>query len=538
MDGASFDEPAVRTLGQVLRIQAERRPDVPFVLSDSATWSYQEVDRLADRLATGLSGLGVRPRDNVAILSGNAPELVPLVFAVNRLGGVWVPTDTAFRGEWLRRTLLDGRAKVLVVDSGSAPALTGLLDETPVEHVVVIRDTGELSSGRTSVHSFEELAKSAARPSHAEVTYGDTSAILWTSGTTGRPKGVMQSHNAWIRASLLGAASARTCSDDVLYCSLPMHNSAAWVSVVFRALVAGIPFGLDPGFSVSTFWDRTRHFGATQAFTLGAMHMFLWNAPARDDDWDNPVRCMGAVPMPDELMEPFKRRFGVEVIQQGYGQSEVMGLISRIDDPDHSWNPGSVGSPLPGIEVRLLDSDDREVPVGCVGELCVRPTEPFVLFNGYFADPEATLAATRNLWYHTGDLGRTDAEGQFYFVDRLRDLIRFKGRSVSSLAVEEVVRSHPDVAQVAAVGIPSEAMPSEAEIMVTVVVREGGSVGARDLASFVAENAPYYFVPRYIDFVEELPRTPTGKVQKFLLRERGVAHSAWDRDAEGFDPRS
>lgn len=533
MGRTSFEDPAVRTLGQVLRIQARRRPDVAFVLSDSVSWSYGEVDRLADRLAAGLCGLGVGRGDNVAILSGNTPELVPLVFAINRLGAVWVPTDTSFRGPWLERTLLDGRAKVLVTDPGSAPALSGILDETPIEHVVVIGDAEGFSGGHASVHSFEDMARSSVQPPRVEVAYGDTSAILWTSGTTGRPKGVMQSHNAWIRAALLGAASARTSIDDVLYCCLPMYNSAAWVSVIFRALVAGVPFGMDPAFSVTTFWDRTKHFQATQAFTLGAMHIFLWNAPARDDDWDNPVRCMGAVPMPEELMEPFKKRFGVEIIQQGYGQSEVMGLISRIDGPDQSWNPGTVGSPLPGIEVRLLDSEDREVPLGSVGEFCVRPTEPFVLFNGYFADPEATVAATRNLWYHTGDLGRMDADGEFYFVDRLRDLIRFKGRSVSSLAVEEVVRSHPDVAQVAAFGVPSEVMPSEAEIMVVVVVREGGSVEAADLAGFVADNAPHYFVPRYVDFIEELPRTPTGKVQKFLLRQRGVTPTTWDREVEG-----
>ncbi len=344
----------------------------------------------------------------------------------------------------------------------------------------------------------------------------------------------MQSHNAWIRAALTGASSARTTSDDVLYCCLPMCNSAAWISVVFRALVAGVPFGLDPGFSVGSFWERTRHYGATQAFTLGAMHLFLWQAPERDDDADNPVRCLGAVPMPEAILEPFKARFGIESIQQGYGQSEVAGLISRVDTPGRHWNPGSVGVPLPGIEVRLLDDEDREVPQGDVGEFCVRPTEPSVLFNGYFGDPGATLAAFSNLWYHTGDLGRLDEDAQFHFVDRKRDLIRHKGRSVSSMAVEQAVRAHPDVAEVAAFGIATAELASEAEIMVVVVAEPGAVLDPSELARFVNDHGPHYLVPRYIDVVSKLPHTPTGKVQKFDLRERGLTPTTWDRQASDF----
>jgi crotonobetaine/carnitine-CoA ligase len=313
-----------------------------------------------------------------------------------------------------------------------------------------------------------------------------------------------------------------------------MCNSAAWISVVFRALVAGVPFALDPSFSVTAFWERTRHFGATQTFTLGAMHLFLWQAPQRDDDAQNPIRSMGAIPMPDAILEPFKVRFGIESIQQGYGQSEVMGLLSRVDDPGEHWNPGSVGVPLPGIEVRLLNDEDRQVPPGEVGEFCVRPTEPNVLFNGYFGDPAATVAATRNLWYHTGDLGRLDGDAQFHFVDRKRDLIRYKGRSVSSMAVEQAVRAHPHVREAAAYGIATTALTSEAEIMVAVVLEPDEDVDPAELARFVNDHAPYYLVPRYIDIVSELPHTPTGKIQKFDVRARGVTASTWDREASGF----
>ena len=246
---------------------------------------------------------------------------------------------------------------------------------------------------------------------------------------------------------------------------------------------------------------------------------------------------MGAVPMPDALLEPFKRRFGIERIQQGYGQSEVMGLISRVDDDATSWNAGSAGVPLPGIDVRLLDDDDREVRSGEIGEFCVRPLEPHAIFNGYLGNPEATLASFRNLWYHTGDLGRQDVDGQFHFVDRKADLIRHKGRSVASAAVEAAIRAHPAVADVAAFGIATAELVSEAEVMAVVVLTEGSATTAHELARFVNDTAPYFFVPRFIDIVEDLPRTPTGKVQKFDLRGKGVTSTTWDREAVGFELR-
>jgi crotonobetaine/carnitine-CoA ligase len=537
--GPNFDEPGERTLGQVLRAQAASRPDVGFVLSDEVTWTFGQVDQRADAMARGLRDIGVGPGDCVAIYSGNRADLVPLVFAINRLGATWVPISTDERGDWLRQTLQACRSLVVVVDVALAERVLPLLDGLPYTEAVLLGgDAAALDSGlvppKVTVHVLDDLATSATARPDTKVHYGDTSAVLWTSGTTGRPKGVMQSHNAWIRAALTGAHSARTTPDDVLYCCLPMCNSAAWIGVVFRALVAGVPFGLDAGFSVGAFWDRTRHFGATQAFTLGAMHLFLWQAPPRADDRDNPVRAMGAIPMPDPILEPFKERFGIEIIQQGYGQSEVMGLISRVDGDGTRWNPGSVGRALPGIEVRLMDEDDRQVPPGEVGEFCVRSTEPFVLFNGYFCDPQATLKAQRNLWYHTGDLGRLDDDGQFHFVDRRRDLIRYKGRSVASMAVEQAVRSHPSVHEVAAFGITTAELASEAEVMVAVVAAPGCTIDPMELARHVNQHGPHYLVPRYIDVVDSLPHTPTGKIQKFDLRARGVTATTWDRDESGF----
>lgn len=534
--GLPLDDPGERTLGRVLRRRAELHPDRPYVVAGDDVVTFGRMDLLADRYAAGLHRLGVGPGDTVALLVRRGVDVVPLTFAVNRLGAVWVPTNPEYRGAWLAGALADSRAGVLVAEPDLLDAALSSLaaGPWPFHHVVVVGDGAPALPAGSSGHPLASLGHDGqAYPEH-DAAYGDTAAVLWTSGTTGRPKGVMQSHNAWIRAALTGAASTRTGADDVLYCCLPLHNSAAFVGVVYRALVAGVPFGLDGSFSVTEFWDRTRFYGATQTFTLGAMHLFLWQAPERPDDADNPVRCMGAIPMPDAIVEPFKRRFGIESVQQGFGQSEVMGLLTRCDDGSRTWKPGALGVPLPGVEVALLNDDDRPVPVGEAGQFCVRPTEPHVLFNGYFNDPAATVEAWRNLWYHTGDLGRQDGDGDYFFVDRRRDLIRFMGRSIPSVAVEAMLTAHPAVAEAAAFGVATDGLEAEAEIMATVALAPGASVTEEELARFVNERAPHFYVPRYIDLVPSLPRTPTGKVQKFVLRQRGPTPTTWDRREAGF----
>ena len=522
-----------RVLGKTLRQQAESIPDAAYLMAGERQYSFGRVNQLANAHAAGLRDLGVQSGDTVAIFMAGSPELVFTTFGINKLGAIWVPTNTDYRKEWLREAFEDSRARVLVVDAPLLPRVAELGVQLPFECIVVNGKTDLAIEGRRMADLADFTQLRADEPD-VDISHGDTAAVLWTSGTTGKPKGVMQSHSAWVRGSESSIRSFRVREGDVLYNCLPMYNSAAWISTVYPALIAGLPFGLDDHFSVSTFWDRIRFYGATHMFTLGAMHIFLWQAPPRADDKNNPVRVASLIPMPDRLMGPFKERFGIETVVQGYGQSEAFTVLLRIDDGTRTWKPNSAGAPPPGMEVRLLDDDDVEVPVGEVGEFCVRPADPYVIFNGYFHDPEATTAAFRNLWYHTGDLGRKDADGEFFFFDRKADYIRYKGRNVSSFAVEAAVNAHPAVAQSGAYGVKSAELDAEAEIKVDVVLKPGATLSAEALATFVNENAPYFFVPRYIEFVDQLPQTPTGRVRKFALRERGVGDGTWDRDAAGF----
>lgn len=536
MNVPDFTDASDRVLGRTLLRQSTQIPDADFIVWEDEHYSFGRVNLLANASARAFTELGVSSGDTVAFYLETCPDWVWLTLALNKLGAIWVPTNTDYKGRWLAESLEDSRSRVLVTEESLLPRLVALYGEGgetfPFEQLVVRASAGARALG-VPVIPIEQLSQAPAEePSDAGIRYGDTAAILFTSGTTGRAKGVMQSHNVWIRAALDGIRSAGVRQGDVLYSCLPMYQSAAWVANIYQALVAGVPCAIDPRFSASEFWARTRKYHATVSFTLGAMHMFLWNAPERDDDRDNPLRSAGMVPMPDDLVPRFMERFGMERIYQGYGQSEVMGMLQR--KPDKTYEANSIGEPMGGLEAKLLDDEDGAVPVGEVGELCVRPSEPYVIFNGYFNAPDATLRATTNLWYHTGDLGRQNEAGDYFFVDRKADYIRFKGRNISSFAVEAAFGAHPAVELCAAHGVVSEQLASESELKVCVVLKPGHRATEEELARFVNETAPYFFVPRYVELMDELPQTPTGRVQKYKLRERGVSKETWDAEAAGF----
>ena len=535
MNKLDLSDSSERLLGRCLRRQAEGIPDDLFVRWNEERWSYGRANELANASARAFRELGVGRGETVAFLLDTCPDWIWTTLGLNKLGAIWVPTNTDYKGAWLRESLEDSRARVLVADAAlierALQACNGVL---PFERVIVRGKAPASLASKIEVIPLEQLAQApGGEPDDAELYYGDTAAILWTSGTTGKSKGVMQSHNVWLRAALDGANNSGLREGEVIYSCLPMYQSAAWVANVYRALVCGVPVAIDPRFSVTEFWERCRYYGATMVFTLGAMHIFLWQQPPRADDRDNPVRSAGMVPMPDKLIGPFKERFGIEEIHQGMGQSEVMGLLSRR--PGRAYPENALGEPAEGIEVKLLDDHDLEAPPGEAGELCVRPTAPFQIFNGYFNNAEATVSAWRNLWYHTGDLARRDAHGNTYFVDRKQDFIRFKGRNISSFQVEAAFAAHPAVQQCAAHAVTSELLASEAEMKLCAVLKPGASATPDELCRFVNETAPHFFVPRYVELMSELPQTPTGRVQKYKLRERGVTPETWDARKAGFE---
>ena len=531
MNRLHFDDPAKRHIGRAIRMQAERNGDTRFLVFDRTVYTFHETNAQVNRLANGLRRLGIERGDRIAFYMGSCPEVMFLVLAVNKLGAVWVPINTDYKGSWLQDTIDRARARLLVTDDDHANRIAEIGAEINVEHVAILGD----ATGLDGAIDFTELfAASDAEPDMADFGYGDISSVLWTSGTTGRSKGVLQSHNVWFESALGGDAMYDTRAGDVAYNVMPMYNSGAWATSLFRTLFCGITLALDPAFSVSSFWDRVRFYGATQSFTVGAMHMFLWGAPQRPDDADHPLRELQAVPMPDAIREPFSRRFNVRVLGQGMAQSEALVILRQDTRLRTQWPAGSCGNPIEALEVKLVDDAGKEVPVGEAGELWLRPRRPFVIFSGYFDDPEATARAFEGEWYKSGDMLRRDDDDNFFFVDRKKDAVRYKGRNVSTFEVESVARRHPAVADCGAFGIPSSELDSEDEIKLNVVLRAGALASEEEIARFINDNAPYFFVPRYIEFVDEMPYTPNGKLQKYKLREAGIGPATWDARKAGF----
>jgi len=528
-----LDKPADRTLGRILMLQAQAIPDAPCYLVDDRVYSFAEVNCTVNRYAAGLQQLGVQKGDRVLIFMRSCVEFIMLAFAANKLGAIWIPINGDYKGEWLKEAVEDSKGKVIVTDTDKYPRLAEVVNENNRSALVVkVNAGGILPANAVDLAAFEKL--SDAEPQTVDIHYGDTCAILWTSGTTGKSKGVMQSHNVWINAAESAKEYFGVAAGDVVYNCMPLYNTGAWITSVFRALIVGIPVALDEHFSASHFWERIKHYKATETTTLGAMHMFLWNAPETPEDATTTLRYANVIPLPPHMTKPFMQRFGLQKVQKGFGQSEAALILRCLEDGEKQWKPNCLGAVATGMDVSIRDDDGNECPAGTPGEFCLRAQRPHAIFNGYFENPSATKNAYYGEWYRTGDLGVRDADGDYFFVDRKSDYIRDKGRNISSLQVEHAVMQHPAVQAVACFGIPSEHIQSEAELKIDVVLKPNAAVSAEELATFINDTAPYFFVPRYIEFVGELPMTPTSKVQKYKLREKGLSGQVWDRTKTDF----
>jgi crotonobetaine/carnitine-CoA ligase len=372
--------------------------------------------------------------------------------------------------------------------------------------------------------AFEELTTHA--PAAPEVNEPwDLAAVVYTSGTTGRSKGVLAPHaHAWTHASSVGTTEA----DDVRFVVLPQFHITGQWGGVYRSLIAEATAFVAPHFHVSTFWDDVRAIGATTTQLVGTMAAFINAQPPLDADAQNPLREVHMIPvLPDVGL--FSRRFGVSVYSQ-YGSTEVGAVLMN---PDAVRNPG-MGDVTPGYEVRLVDDHDIEVPMGQIGEIIVRTEQPWITMMGYQGEPEKTAEAFRNGWLHSGDAAYRDEDGRYFFADRIKDAIRRRGENVSSAEVELQINRHPSVVESAVVAVPSENL--EDEIRAVVVLQSGPGRPAtkeEELFKYLVEHLPYFMVPRFIEFRTELPKTPTEKVRKSDLRSEGRGQ-AWDCEEAGF----
>jgi len=520
--------PSDWTLPKVLAAQAGQRPDAPFLswTDEGEPLTFGAMDRLTWRLARGLQNQGVGKGDYVALFLPNCAEFVPLWFAVVKLGAVEVPIAESSKGGFLDHLLSVAPPKLILTTVALAERITGAAATADLPVVLV---DGAPGDRRPGVMIYEDLLDPVETPLEIEVAPSDLAAVLFTSGTTGPSKGVLMTHSQFYFVAEQGVQLTGLTPDDVYMTGFPLIHGNAQFLTVYPSLIAGAQVVLYPRFSASDWSSRVRRSGATVTNTIGATMSFICAQPPRPDEGNNRLRCVYAAPLSPDLASQFTARFGVNNYVNAFGQTEIS--LPFMTPPGTSAPANAMGVLVDQwFEVMLADPEtDLPVADGAVGELLIRPKAPNIICSGYSRMPEKSLEAQRNLWFHTGDAMRRDANGWFYFADRVKDALRRRGENISSFEVESVVRSFPDVAECAVIGVPADEAGGENEVMAFIVLRDGAHLQPEALIAWCDERMPYFMVPRYLEAIAVLPQTPSEKVQKAKLRERGVTAATWDR---------
>jgi crotonobetaine/carnitine-CoA ligase len=493
------------------------------IFEDGGSWTYAELRALVVAKAAGLQKLGVERGDHVAAWMPDGRDALIAFFAVNYLGAVFVPFNTAYRGAILEHVLANSDAALLIAHGGLLDRLVGI-ETAAISRIISI---GEVSADLAfEMFDFANISgtESDLRPLDTPIEPWDNQAIIYTSGTTGPSKGVLSSYlhlytncgpDSWHFVN----------GDDRFLVNMPIFHIGG-LGLPYIMLAHGGSIALMENFSTATFWDFVRRTECTAIFLLGVMATFLMKQPPNADDRDNPVRLAFMVPLTSGA-DAFRDRFAIDV----YTIFNMTEISSPIVSEANPVKIGTCGKMRPGVDVRLVDQNDCEVPLGAIGEMIVRTDRPWGMNSGYYKNPEATAEAWRNGWFHTGDAFRRDEDGFFYFVDRVKDAIRRRGENISSFEVESQVIAHASVREAAVIGVPSEY--SEDEVMAVIALIEGATIDMAELSGFMADKLPYFMVPRYVRVLDDLPKTPTNKVQKAQLRSQGITADTWDREASG-----
>ena len=526
------------TLADVLDVSAAKYPDKPCFVLDNHPVTFEQLRRRSSTWAARLVELGVAPGDRVACFVGNCPEIVYSWLACAQIGAVHVPLNTALHGDFLRHQLATSAPTVALVDGSRLPTVLQAAEAVPtLRHLIVREDTDEAGGPGPDSNGFSrhEAAALLAGPD-VEVSptrrprFDDLNAIFFTSGTTGPSKGAAMSHNYIVHIARSLARNLKVDADSTWYQPSALFHINAALTVVLTPILVGATGCSDIRFSASRYWDTVRAYGATHISFL-TFGVILWKQPPRDDDADNPVRLASGTAIPRELHVPLEQRFDLKIIKQ-YALSESCAspLGSTADAPAP---PGTSGRANPDYDIALVDTDDDPVPVGTAGEILIRPRSPYTMFSGYFNNDEATAAAWRNGWFHTGDLAKVDEHGWYTFMDRRKDYMRRRGENISSYELEGVLQGYDGVAEVAVHGVPSEL--GEDEVKACLVLEPRRTLDHTAFIGFCEQKLPHYAVPRYVEVFEQLPRNQTGRVIKGELKERGITRGTWDRDGAGPD---
>ncbi|MCL5042099.1 MAG: ATP-dependent acyl-CoA ligase [Gammaproteobacteria bacterium] len=505
-----------------------RHPERVFLDFSGELYTYKEVDSLSTKLAHSLAKLGVKRGQTVVTMLDNNIDAVVCWLAINKLCAVSVPINTALRGEFLRHQIADADTRLLICEAAYMERVAAVSNQLNTLELVLHRSALDTPVDCViPIAPLDEHRGHDSTPIEDKPVPADLACLIYTSGTTGPSKGCMISYNFMCNLARLQLKAGPATENDVTITPLPLfHMNALCVSII-ASIMVGARAAILPRFSVSNFWPEVERSGATIASILGGMGGLLAQAP----DNDAMKRCFGQIhtargnPYTEETKEIWRRRFGTRLVGgNGYGLTEAC-VVTSLAAGEYA-KPGSSGKRIPDFDVRIVDDNDQELPANVAGEIVVRPLRPDIMFQGYWRRPEETLKLMRNMWLHTGDIGKFDEDGFFYFVDRKKDYLRRRGENISSFEMESAFAVHPAISEVAVHAVFSD--KGEDDVKVTAILHAGASLTEEELFRWATDSVPYYALPRYIEFRDSLPKNPQGRVLKYQLRDEGKTARTWD----------
>ncbi|WP_186393865.1 MULTISPECIES: AMP-binding protein [unclassified Pannonibacter] len=532
MGGVMWRHDGQKTLLNLLAEALKTSPDKVFLDFAGDKFTYANVEEESNRLAHGLRELGVNKGDRVIAILDNTINFVLTWFAVNKLGAIFVPMNTQLKGEFLRHQVHDAAGAIIVAENHYCDNIFAIEHALSEVHSLVTPKRQEPGSTSLRLHTIGSLKLEDSSPLGVEVTPRDISLIIYTSGTTGPSKGCVLPHNSVANGGKTNAWMALQGPDDILWTPAPLFHIAAGVAGLIGTLSAAGTMSIYPRFTPNGFWEEIERSKATHIQMLSVMLTIIPQMPETEAE----KRCRGQVkvlfgtPLPEALVETWRSRYGIKLVASpAYGSSECFPITCiPVDRPGPD---GSSGKCAPDVDVRIFDDNGDECPTGVAGEVWVRPLKPDVMFKGYWGRAEATLEALDQMWFHTGDIGKFDEDGYFYFIDRSKDCLRYGGENISSFELENVFMEHEAIAEVVVHAV--KAASAEDEVKATIVLKEGAKITEEEICRWSIDRVPAFAVPRYIEFREFIERTGSGRAQKFKLREQGVTPNTWDRKLSG-----
>lgn len=499
----------------VLERHAAAWPEEVFMtFEDGSSWTRTQGLQAAYAAANELRRAGVQQGDRVAVMLGNGPDFFRAWWGISALGATMIAVNTAYRGTLLAHLLRLAAPRFIVSNDAGYTALDALEDTAVIPPVRLLPP---------DLHSDDVSAPELERP----IVIQDAAALVMTSGTTGPSKLAPNSQlHLYLGASWFAAERGHG-REDTLLIDLPLfHGAALWLGA--SSIVSGVRLTVRSAPDMKNYWEVARDTGATMGILLSTMVPFLLAQPSRPAEREHSLRTMITTPPPPQIPQ-FMERFHLPEVWTAYGLTEVPGPLVYVDTDVLA--PGYCGRPREGFECRLVDDNDIEVPAGTPGQLIVRSDQPWMMSHEYVNNPEATAAVWRNGWFHTGDMLREE-RGQYFFVDRIKDALRRRGENISATELEAEICSHPAVAEVACVPYRPQGSVED-EVKAWIVPVPGADIDFPELLQYCVDRMAHFMVPRYFQVVSELPKTPSLKVKKFELRERGNDDATWDRDEHG-----